>query len=102
MKKVIINCCFLMIGIGIANAQYFKTEDFEIQENGNVIQQEQRVMHFPPGKYTKAQEDSLRALFSEENFKKKPVEEPTKKMPDAGFLNMQKNRINWDFTKEEV
>ena len=75
----------LILGYIISNAQYFKTEDFELQKGSDVVEQEERSFHFPPGEYTKQQEDSLRALFSEENFKPKKAT-PTAKEPNTGFL----------------
>lgn len=99
MKKIIISCCFFIFGIGLSHAQYFKTEDFEIQENTSAVEHEERDFHFPPGKYTQAEEDSLRALYSEENFKKKEPE--TKKSPETGFLYTPK-RIYWNIRRENV
>lgn len=99
MKKIIISCCFFIFGIGISHAQYFKTEDFEIQQNTSAVEHEERKLHFPATEYTKAEEDSLRALFSEENFKKKKPE--TKKLLDTGYLYNPKNS-NWNIRKEEV
>lgn len=98
MKKIIISSCFFIFGIGLSHAQYFKTEDFEIQENTSAVEHEERELHFPPGEYTKAEEDSLRALYSEENFKKKNTE--TKKSPDTGYLYKPTISHN-DIRKEE-
>lgn len=69
MKKLGISISFFLISIGFANAQYFKTEDFDVQKKTTTVEHEERAPHFPSPEISKAEEDSLRALFSEENFK---------------------------------
>ncbi|MCP4521047.1 MAG: hypothetical protein GY827_05090 [Cytophagales bacterium] len=104
MQKFGILFGFIILNIGIAQAQFFKTEDFEKKPKAGTVEQEQRHPNFQNPPMTQAEEDSLRALFSEGSFKKKKPATPptTPNASDGAFLTPNHRKGEFVLPKQEA